>query len=149
MDKIMDLVKGQIGKIVSAEEAVPTGKADQIADAASSSLLNELKKQATPDNIPALMSLMGGNGGGAGSAIQKGIESVVSSTLVSKVKLDKGLANKLSGLIVPAVMSLLGKESQSGGLDIGTLLGSLGGGSKSGGGLMGMLGGLGSLFGKK
>lgn len=145
----MALVKDQIGKIVSAEKTVPAGKADQIADVASVSLFKELKNQATPDNITGLMSLIGGKGGSSGSALQKGIESVVSSTLVSKVKLDKSLANKLSGLIVPAVMSLLGKESKSGGLDIGSILGSLGGGSKSGGGLMDMLGGLSDMFGKK
>lgn len=143
IEALKGLVTDQIGQIISEQKEIPAAQKKKATDAATSSFLDVLTKQASGDNSSSLASLLGG---GASGSLQKTIAGAVSSALTSKVNLSKSVADSVAGIIVSTVISYLNKESKGGGLDLGSLLGSLAGGNSKGGGLMDMVGG---LLGKK
>ncbi len=144
LDKMLDLVKGEVAKKVGGIDGVPAGKKSAVVETTASSLMDGLKKFATPDKLASLIG--GGGGGSATSGLTKGVVSA----LTSKLGLSPAVAKTIATKVVPAVMSLLKKnvdDPSNPGFDLSSMLGALGGGSKgSGGGIMGALGG---LFGKK
>lgn len=149
LEKIMDLVKGQAMDTVGGMDGIPEDKKSAAVETTAHSLVDGLKKYATPDNLSAITSLlgMGRSGGGTGGMVQ-GLESGVVSALTSKVGLSPSIAQTIASTVIPAVMSLLKNkvdDDNEPGFNLESLVGSLAGKS-SGGGVMGMLG---NIFGKK
>ena len=142
-EQMLGLVKDEVAKKVGGIEGIPAGKKSAVVETTASSLMDGLKKFATPD---ALASLLGGGGG----SMTSGLASGVVSSLTSKLGLSPAIAQTIAGKVIPAVMSLLKKnvdDPAKPGFDLSSMLGALGGGSKASGG--GILGALGGLFGKK
>ncbi len=52
LDNMMDLVKGQVAKMVGGMDEVPANKRQAAVDATAGSLMDGLKKYATPDAVP-------------------------------------------------------------------------------------------------
>ncbi len=147
---MMDLVKGQVAKMVGGMDEVPANKRQAAVDATAGSLMDGLKKYATPDMLGSLLG-MGKSNAPAGAKATSGLESGVVSALTSKVGLNPAVAQKIASVVIPAVMTLFRKkvdDKNEPGFDLQSMLGSLtGGGAKSsGGGVMEMIGG---IFGKK
>lgn len=159
IDKIIDLVKGQVTNVVANDADIPEEKKQDTVHAATNSLMDGLKQYLTPDNIPALMSLLGkgatGTQGVQTGGMLSGIETKVVAALTSKVGLKPALAQKIASTVIPAVMSVFSKkvnDEKDSGFNLSSLIGSLTGNkgaegtSGHTGGLMDMIGG---FFGKK
>lgn len=154
LEKIMDLVKGQVTKTVDGMAEVPEDKKQETVETTAHSLVDNLKQYATPENIAALTSMLGISKSAtapAASATPAGdmaanLESGVVSALTSKVGLNGSVAQKIATTVIPAVMSLFKKKVDDDNepeFNLGSLVGSLTGGkSGTGSNLMGMLGNL-------
>ncbi|MCD7963610.1 MAG: hypothetical protein LUF90_08735 [Rikenellaceae bacterium] len=154
-EKIMDLVKKQVMDKVSGNSEIPADKKEQTIDTATSSLMDSLKRYATPDNISSIASMFG-----AGkkeeiteqkaAGITNGIKSDMITNLISKVGLSQGTANNLASGIVPAIMFLFSKkvsDDNDPDFNIGSILSSFTGDKNSDkSGVMDMVG---SILGKK
>lgn len=149
LDNMMDLVKGQVAKMVGGMDEIPADKRSAAVEATAGSLMDGLKKHATPDMLGSLLG-MGKSNASAGATATSGLESGVISALTSKVGLNPTVAQKIASTVIPAVMTLFSKkvaDKNEPGFNLQSMLGGLtGDGKSSGGGLMGMLGG---MFGKK
>ncbi len=152
LNQMMNLVKDQVAKSVGGINGIPAGKEKAVVETTASSLLDGLKKNASLDNLGALLG-----GGGASSGMVNSLSSGVVSALTSKLKLNPALAQTIAAKVIPAITSLLKKkvdDDKEPGFNLESVLGNLvgGGKSKSSGGLGslgGLLGGLGGLLGKK
>jgi hypothetical protein len=135
------------------------------------SIMGAMQKNAsTPGGAEALAKALGDHAGNAGNIINnlKGADltdgaKILShifggnlSSVVSGISQKSGVAsNAVSNIlasIAPSILAILGKQNgNSGAGGLGSLLGAVLGGSSSGnnGGLGSILGGLGSLLGKK
>ena len=138
------------------------------------SLLGAMQKNAsTPGGAEALAKALGDHAVNAGNIVNnlKGADLVDGGKILSHIfggdlnhVLDgiskksgvvSGLVSKILASIAPSLLAILGKQNgNSGAAGLGGLLGALLGGSQSQstgglGGLGSILGGLGSLFGKK
>jgi hypothetical protein len=149
LDNVMDLVKGQVAKMVGGMDEIPANKRTAAVEATAGSLMDGLKKYATPDMLGSLLG-MGRSNASSGATAMSGLESGVISALTAKVGLSPAVAQKIAVMVIPAVMALFRKkvdDKNEPGFDLQSILGSLtGGGKSSGGGLMDVLGG---MFGKK
>ena len=155
LEKIMDLVKGQVMNTVNGIPEIPEDKKTETVETTAHSLVDGLKKYATPENISSLTSMLGigksNTGTAASGNMAGGLESSVVSALTSKVGLNPSIAQKIATTVIPAVMSLFKKkvdDDNEPGFNLQSLVGSLAGkgSGNSSGGVMDMLGG---IFGKK
>jgi hypothetical protein len=147
LDKIMNLVKGQVTDSVGGMAGIPEDKTTAVVETTASSLISGLKEHAASGGIGSLLGIGGGSGGGN---MASGLISNVVSSLTSKVGLDPSTAQKIASKAVPAVTSLLkGKvaDTKEPGFNLESLVGGLTGGKSSGGG--GILNAVEGLFGKK
>ena len=158
LEKIMDLVKGQVMNTVDGNSEIPEDKKTETIETTTHSLIDGLKKYATPENLSSLTSMLGIGGQHQAAPLQtngmaSGLEANVVSALTSKVGLKPELAQTIASTVIPAVMSLFKKkvdDDNEPGFNIGSLVSTLTGGksgnSASSGGVMDMLGG---IFGNK
>lgn len=152
LDKIMGLIKGQVENTVEGVSGIPEDKKEATVETTASSLLDGLKKYATPDKISQLASMLGGGSSSASSGEVAGtLQTSVVSALSKKVGLNPSVAQKIASAVIPAVMSLLKKkvgDDKDPGFNLQTLVGGLTGkdNGSAGGGVMDMLG---SFLGKK
>jgi hypothetical protein len=154
LEKIMDLVKGQVMDSVGGMPGIPEDKKGEVVETTAHSMMDGLKKYATSGGISKITSMlgMGGSGAGAGSGMASTLESTVVSALTSKVNLSPAVAQKIAATVIPAVMSLMKKkvdDDNEPGFNLESIVGGLTGKSAaggSGGGIMNMLGG---ILGKK
>lgn len=154
MEKIIDLIKGQVMKTVGAETGIPEEKKAETVETTTASLIDGLKKYATPENLSSLKSMLGmGQTHEAAATAQSadmasGLESNVVNALTSKVGLSSSVAQKIATAVIPAVMSLFKKKAgdSDSGFDIGSMLSSLTGKKGEGSSVMDTIG---SIFGGK
>lgn len=152
LEKIMSLVRGQVADSVDGISGIPEDKKEATVNTTAQSLVDGLKKYATPDKISQLSSMLGGGSPSASSGEVAGtLQTSVVSALGKKVGLDPAVAQKIASTVIPAVMSLLKKkvgDDKDPGFNLQTLVGSLTGkgGGSAGGGVMDMVG---SFLGKK
>ncbi|MDR2954854.1 MAG: DUF937 domain-containing protein [Prevotella sp.] len=148
LDNILNIVKEQASNIIAGNSNVPEEKKQAVVDTTAHIVVNELQNQLSSGNISQLTSLLGGDSTG-GSSIVNSIENSVSSALTSKVGLNSSVATSIASAIIPAVMNLLNKKSNdpNDSFNIESLIQSFTGsaGSSNSGGILGKLG---SLFGK-
>jgi uncharacterized protein YidB (DUF937 family) len=145
LENIIGLVKDQVLNTVSGNANIPEDKKDSVVETTTSAVLSGLKDHFTPDNLSAITSLFGG-GSGAGNNISSSLQTTVVSALSEKVGLNKDLANSIASSVIPAIMGLLSNKSNDpndSGFSVESIIGALSG--KGGGGILGALG---SLFGK-
>ena len=148
----MSLVKGQVADTVAGVAGIPEEKKEQAVETTASTIVESVKKYATPENIEKMMSMLN-SGGNAESVIGKsemaqGVSSNVVTNLIEKVGIKPEVAQKISSMVIPAIISLFRNkvnDENEPGFNVGSLLGSLTG-NKTQGGIMDMVGG---LFGKK
>ncbi len=148
LDKIMDMVKGQVMKSIDGVQGVPEDKKDKAVETTASALMDALKKHATGGNLSSLVSMLGmGKSASSSGDMAGGLGSGVISALTSKVGLSPAVAQSVVAAVIPAVMSLFKKkidDPAEPGFNLESLMGGLSGGK--GGGMMSMLG---DLIGKK
>lgn len=155
-DKIISLIKEQVENVISQDSDIPAGKREETVDATTNSLMNGLKQYMTPENMPAIASLLGkgtaAEYGFESSSMLSGIQSKVVSILTSKVGLKPQLAEKIATSVIPAVMNFLSRETGNGkgGFNLGSLVSSFAGsGDKSAGNSAGgIMSAVSNLFGK-
>jgi len=148
----MSLVQGQVADTVAGVAGIPEDKKEQAVETTASTIVESVKKYATPENIDKVMSMLN-SGGHAESVIgnsemAKGVSSNVVTNLIEKVGIKPEVAQKISSMVIPAIISLFKNkvnDDNEPGFNVGSLLGALTG-NKSSGGIMDMVGG---LFGKK
>lgn len=156
-DKLINLVKDQVRNVLSQDPEIPEGKREETVNATTESLANGLKEYMTPENMPAIASLLGkgtaAEYGFESSSMLSGIQSKIVSILTSKVGLKPQLAEKIAVSVIPAVTNFLSKETGDGkgGFNLGSLISSFTGGSgqagtNSSGGIMDKIG---NLFARK
>jgi len=148
------LVRDEVSRVVGGMGSIPQEKQGAVVDTAAGSLMNGLKKFATPAALGALLGGGSAAGGVGGSGAVGSLSSGMISDLVAKAGLSSSAAKGVAAGVVPAVVSLLGKHAGSTpGFDISSMIGALGGGGAKASGGLGNLGGiagaLGGLFGKK
>lgn len=156
-DKLINLIKEQVRKVLAQDPEIPAGKREETVNATTGSLVDGLKQYMTPENMPAIASLLGkgtaAEYGFESSSMLSGIQSKIVSILTSKVGLKPQLAEKIAVSVIPAVTNFLSKETTDGkgGFNLGSLISSFTGGGNGqsdtnfSGGLMDKIG---SLFGK-
>ncbi len=149
-EQMLSLVKDEVAKKVGGIEGIPAGKQSAVVETTASSLMDGLKKFATPDKLASLV------GGGGGGSMTSGLSSGVVSSLTSKLGLSPAIAQTIASKVIPAVMSLLKKnvdDPAKPGFNLQSMMGALGGsagGSSGGGGILGKaVGAVEGLFGKK
>jgi len=145
-EKIMGLVKDQVMDTVD-KTGVPEDKKEATIETTANSLIEGLKKYATPQNLSQFTSMLGiGNKEGSATDMSQSLESNVVSALTSKVGLNSAMAQKIAMMVIPAVMSLFKKkvdDDNEPGFNIGSLIGSLSSGNGNGSGkVMDLLGNL-------
>lgn len=144
-EQMLDLVKGEVAKKVGGIEGVPAGKQSAVVETTAGSLMDGLKKFATPDKLSSLL-------GGGGGNMAGGLSSGVVSSLISKLGLSPAVAETIAAKVIPAVMSLLKKQVDDPAkpsFNLQSMMGALTGGSGAGGAMGKVVGALGGLFGKK
>lgn len=148
----MSLVKGQVADTVAGVAGVPEDKKEQAVETAASTIMESVKKYATPENIDKVMSMLN-SGGNAESVIGnsemvRGVSSNVVSGLIEKVGIKPEIAEKITSAVIPAIISLFKNkvnDDNEPGFNAGSLIGALTG-NKGSGGIMDMVGG---FLGKK
>lgn len=147
LDDILKLVKQEVLPAITNNAEVPSDKKDAVIETTTSTIVDGLKKQFTPDNLSAITNLFSGDTS-EGSNIVSGLQSSVVNALSEKVGLNKDVANNIASAVIPAIIGLFSKkvnDPEDKGFNIESIIGALSGG-KGSSGLLGMLGG---LFGKK
>ncbi|MCC8019918.1 MAG: hypothetical protein LIO85_09130 [Rikenellaceae bacterium] len=158
LENIISLVKDQVMDKLPEDADIPADKKNEVAKTTTTSIIEGLKNQMTPENISSLKSMLGGTAAREGdtaaireNGITQGVESNVVSSLTSKTGLNAATATKIAALVVPAVIAVFARRTKSGGgsgFDIGSLVsaftghGSSSSSSTSGGGsgIMDMVG---------
>ncbi len=147
LDKIIELVKGQVSDTVTRDSDIPADKKEQAVDATTSSLIDGFKQYLTPDHLSSLASLLGTGGASAdgekAAQVSDGLQSNVISNLISKVGLSRGTSQKIASSVVPAVMALFTRKLKDGDdpdFNIGSLLGGMGKNSKDDSGILDKIG---------
>lgn len=159
LENIISLVKDQVTDKISGEADIPADKKTEVAQTITSSIIEGLKNQMTPENMSALKSMLGGGATQEGNTaeirqngITQGVESNVVSSLTSKTGLSAATATKIAALVVPVVIAVFARKAKNGGgsgFDIGSLVGAFtGSGSSSTGGGKGIMDMVGKFFGK-
>lgn len=105
LEKIMGLVKDQVTNSVAGISGIPEDKKAETIETTAHSLMDGLKKYATPGAVSSLLGMGGSSplGGGAGKSMESGIVSA----LTSKVGLNPSVAQKIATTVIPMVTSLL------------------------------------------
>lgn len=159
---------------VSQNLNVDPNQVSSVITSALPSLLGAMQKNAsTPGGAEALAKALGDHAGSAGNLINNlkitdltdgnkilshifgGNLSSVLSGISKNTGVSSGIVSKILASIAPSLLAILGKQNgSSGAAGLGGLLGALLGGAQQGGnnnsgGLGSILGGLGSIFGKK
>lgn len=144
---------------------------DNASHGGAQGILNALNKKHDGGILDNLSGSLGSNVAADGNGILKhvlgGKQTPIQQAISQKTGVSSANVSKILSLLAPIVMGYLGRQAKSKSVDndsgltdlLGGLLGGgsgsdilgslLGGGKKSGGGLGGILGGLGSLLGKK
>lgn len=143
LDNIIDLVKNQVLGTIENDPEVPADKKGAAIEATTSSIVDGLKSQLTTDNLSNLMGLFGGDSNS--DTITNSIQESVVSALSEKVGLSKETARSIASAVIPAIIGLISKKNNdpNDSFNLESLVESVTG--KKGGGLLGALG---SLFGK-
>ncbi|WP_163319275.1 DUF937 domain-containing protein [Dysgonomonas sp. 520] len=149
LDGIIDLVKKEALGVITNNADVPAEKQNEAVDTTASAILSSLKDHISFENIGAITSLLsnGANSEGANNIVS-GVQSSVVSALTSKVGLNQGVANTIATAVVPAIIGIFTKKNNDPndtGFNVESLIKTFTGG----GGMGGILGAIGSLFGRK
>lgn len=155
-DKLINLIKNQVRNVLSQDPEIPEGKREETVNATTGSLVDGLQQYMTPENIPAIASLLGkgtaAEYGFESSSMLSGIQSKIVSILTSKVGLKPQLAEKIAVSVIPAVTNFLSKETGDGkgSFNLGSLISSFRGGNDRSGqnSADGLMDKIGSLLGK-
>lgn len=149
LDGILDLVKDQAMQAITGNADVPEEKKDAAIETTTSTILDGLKGQLTPDNLGGVLSLLGGSSSDiANSPLVSSLQGSVVSALSKKVGLNSAIGNSIASAVIPALMGMLSNKENdpNDSFNITSIVESLAG--QSGGKKGGLLGGLASLFGK-
>lgn len=143
LDSIIDLVKNEALSAITNNSGVPADKKDAAIETTTSSIVDGLKNQLTPDNLSNIISLVGG-GSGSSDSLSGSLENSVVSALSQKVDLNANVAKSIASVVIPAIMGLIAKKNDdpNDSFNLESLAKSL---TKDKGGILGALGG---LFGK-
>lgn len=160
LENIISMVKDQVMDKISGTAEIPEDKKTEVAQTTTSSIIEGLKNQMTPDNISSLKSMFGAAAESPEAdteqirqnGIAQGVESNVVSSLTSKTGLNTATATKIAALVVPAVIALFARKAKSGSgsdFDVGSLVNAFtGGNSSSSGSGKGIMDMVGNFFGK-
>lgn len=147
LDNIVNLVKDQVlSSITGGNVEIPADKKDAIVDTTTESLMDGLKSNFTLDNLSSLTSMFSGDNSATSNNITSGLQSNVVSALSEKVGLGKDLSSTIASTVIPAVISMFQQKTNDPNdstFSIESLMKMFGGNNSSG-----ILGALGSLFGK-
>lgn len=143
LDSIIDLVKSEALNVITKNDSVPADKKEAAVEATTSSIVNGLKDQLTPDNLSNIVNLVNGNSA-SNNALSSSIQDSVVSVLSQKVGLSSGVAKSIASAVIPAILGLIAKKSNdpNDSFSLESLAKSL---TKDKGGILGAIGG---LFGK-
>jgi len=144
LDSIINLVKDEALGAISDNAGVPAEKKDAAVETTTSTIVDELKNQLTGGNISNVMNLFGSSSGSS-NTLTNSLQSSVVSALSQKVGLSPAVANSIASAVIPAIMGLISKKHSdpNDSFDLGSLVKSFTDNSKGG-----LLGALGSIFGK-
>ncbi|WP_029906121.1 DUF937 domain-containing protein [Prevotella sp. 10(H)] len=145
LDGIMDLIKGQARRAITNNADIPAEKQEAAVETTATTIVDGLKEHFTPDNLSNVLGLFGGGSSNIGNPMVSSIQNSVVSALSKKVGLNPAVANSIASAVIPALMVALSKKSNdpNDSFSFESLVQSFTG-KKEGG----ILGSLGSLFGK-
>lgn len=98
INKILDLVKDSIKRVVEEDVNIPAEKREQVIDVTSATLSKGLK-----DNASSLIQLFSSEN----TSIIDGLKNSIVNSLAEKVELNKDTSTQIASSLMPVVMGVL------------------------------------------
>lgn len=150
INEIFKLVEKYAGEVITNNPDVPEAKKDVAITTTADAIKDGIKGYLNPSNIGALASMLSGNKGSSGSSSIVDIltKSVIGS-LTSKAGLNSATSSGIANALIPMLISVVSKkmnDPKDSGFNVESLINAFTHNDGENGG--GILGALGSLFGK-
>ena len=148
LDSLLDLGKGQLGKMLQDQTGLEAGKTDEAVEVTKDTVGNGLKDELMKGNFSGVMDLFNGNAPTTtANPIVNGITGNLVTNLAAKLGISASVAQQVANIAIPFIMNKLGSSETGKASNEQDLVEKLGmGGDSALGGVLKNLGGLGGLF---
>lgn len=137
IENLINNLKGQLTGELQSKFNLEPEKANQSADLAKESVVNELKQRAGSGDTGGLLDVLKGNKAPADSSATNNIINKYVGDLTSKLGIPQNIANQIAPFAINFIMQKVAGQAGAGNLKDSDLLGGL-----MSGGLKDKLGGL-------
>lgn len=151
LDDILNKVKGELGGDLMSKFGLDKTQTDKAFSMTGDTIKNTVKKEATGGGMEGIMNLFSASANNtAGNGMLDKLGGDLIMKFSSSLGVDEKKATGMKDMILSKVTGMFGDKLGSN-FDISSLLSMVTGGASAGkaGGLMGILGKLSGLFGKK
>ena len=148
LDSLLNLGKGQLGKMLQDQTGLEAGKTDEAVEVTKDTVGNGLKDELMKGNFSGVMDLFNGNAPTTtANPIVNGITGNLVTNLAAKLGISASVAQQVANIAIPFIMNKLGSSETGKASNEQDLVEKLGmGGDSALGGVLKNLGGLGGLF---
>lgn len=144
LDSIINLVKDQAFGAITNNTQIPADKKDAAVETTTSAIIDGLKSHLNSNSLSTVMELFNDGPSSTNNSMVDSLQHSVSSALTQKVGLSSGVSSAIASAVIPAIVALISRKSNdpNDSFNIESLVKSVAGGKG------GILGAIGSLFGK-
>ena len=148
LDSLLNLGKGQLGKMLQDQTGLEAGKTDEAVEVTKDTVGNGLKDELMKGNFSGVMDLFNGNAPTTtANPIVNGITGNLVTNLAAKLGISASVAQQVANIAIPFIMNKLGSSETGKASNEQDLVEKLGmDGDSALGGVLKNLGGLGGLF---
>lgn len=132
LDKIKNIVREYSGDAIINNPSVPNEKNEEAIDTTASSIMNQLKGEASSGNMNSVMDMFKGGSDTSSNPATSKISNGVAGDLMKKLGIDNAAAAGIANKIVPNILGKMKSKSDDPNdkdFDIKDILGSFGGGN--------------------
>lgn len=132
LDKVKNIVREYSGDAIINNPSIPNDKNEEAIDTTASSIVNQIKGEATSGNMNSIMDMFKGDNDPESNPGTSKITNGVAGDLAKKLGIDSAAAMGVASKIVPTILNKIRSKSNDPSdkdFDIKDILGSAGQGN--------------------
>ena len=111
LDSLLNLGKGQLGKMLQDQTGLEAGKTDEAVEVTKDTVGNGLKDELMKGNFSGVMDLFNGNAPTTtANPIVNGITGNLVTNLAAKLGISASVAQQVANIAIPFIMNKLGSS---------------------------------------